>query len=361
MTRLSHDLIYEAVLDDGAFESLPDAVAEAAGARSALLHWRHRNGTAEVMAHSGYFTEAHMTEYVTRFAEHDVWMNAGVASGKTNTMLNIDRMVGDEAFTASFFYNEFIRGMNDDTFRCMGAIFDTPFGTGAIGIQRPRRQAGFESQDIADMDRFTAAFGRLMTIRGELASARTEAMAARSSFDSLELAILQLDADGRWLDGNALGEELLRRGGPLRLSRGRVHVVGDNAAFMRAVALATDRLAPEASLLNLLDEDAPLLSVTVSPLRVPGVKPRALVLIKPPFSAQPDLDRRLMQLYGLSQAEARVSISLAEGLSPADIAERRQVSEGTVRIQLKTIMGKLGCRRQTQIAAAVLSLPPLRA
>ncbi len=361
MTRLSHDLIYEAVLDDGAFESLPDALAQAAGARSALLHWRHRNGAAEVMAHSGYFTDSHMAEYVTRFAEHDVWMHAGVNSGKTNAMLNIDRMVGEEAFTASFFYNEFIRGMNDDTFRCMGAIFDTPFGTGAIGIHRPKGQAGFEDRNVSDLDRFTAAFGRLMTIRGELASARTQTMAARSSFDSLELAILQLDADGRWLDGNALGEEILRGDGPLHLSRGRVQARGDNGAFMRAVALATDRLAPEATLLNLGDEAAMSLSFTISPLRVPGVKPRAMVLIKPPFTAQADLDRRLMQLYGLSQAEARVSISLAEGLSPADIAERRQVSEGTVRIQLKTIMAKLGCRRQTQIAAAVLSLPPLRA
>ena len=360
MTRLSHDLIYEAVLDDGAFDSLPEALVEAAGARSALMHWRHRNGTAEVMAHSGYFTERHMAEYVTRYAEHDVWMNAGVASGNVNQMMGIDRLVGDDVFAASFFYNEFIRGMNDDTFRCMGAIFDTPFGTGAIGIHRPRSQAGFEAAEVGDLDRFTAAFGRLMTIRGELASARTEAMAARSSFDSLELAILQLDADGRWLDGNALGEELLRREGPLRLARGRVQVQGDNAAFTRAVALATDRSAPEATLLNLIDGDGPAVSVTVSPLRIPGVKPRALVLIKPPFTAQPDLDRRLMQLYGLSQAEARVSISLAEGLSPADIAERRQVSEGTVRIQLKTIMAKLGCRRQTQIAAAVLSLPPLR-
>ena len=67
-----------------------------------------------------------------------------------------------------------------------------------------------------------------------------------------------------------------------------------------------------------------------------------------------------MQLFGLSQAEAQISIRLAEGFSPADIAEQRRVTDGTVRVQVKTIMAKLGCRRQTQIAAAVLSLPPLR-
>ena len=355
--ELSHDLIYEAVLDDGAFEALPGALAAAAGGRSALVHWRHRSGAAEVLGHNGYFRQDQMDAYVDHYARHDLWLKVGLEQNRRNEMISLDTMMSEDAFTNSVMYNEFIRGMGDDTFRCMGAIFDTPFGMGAIGIHRGRDQSSFAAGTVSELERFTAALRRMMTIRGELASSRIHTQAARSSFDSLALAILQVDADGRLLDGNALADELLQAEGALRLVNGQVRA---DATFRKAVALATDRAAPEASLLTLQAGDGPALSVTVSPLPMPGAKARALIVIKPPFDAQPDLDRRLMQLFGLSQAEARISIGLAEGLSPADIAERRQVSEGTVRIQLKTIMAKLGCRRQTQIAAAVLSLPPLR-
>ena len=54
---LSQDLIYEAILDDEAFAELPQALASAAGGRSALLHWRHIHGGDEVLVHSRYFSD----------------------------------------------------------------------------------------------------------------------------------------------------------------------------------------------------------------------------------------------------------------------------------------------------------------
>ncbi len=358
---LSHDLIYEAILDEAAFACLPGMVAEAVGARSALFQWRHHNGDAQVLAHSGYFRDEHMAAYIAGYTGHDLWMLAGLNSGRKNQMIGFERLVTDDTFAKSIMYNEFIRSMGDDTFRCMGAIFDTPFGVGALGIHRGRSQDDFEAETIAGFNRFTADLRRMLAIRGELMAARTDKRATRSSFDSLDLAILQIDGDGRLLETNALADELLRDHGALTVSRGYLRASAkDGGALKKAIATATGREAPEATLLALADVDGQSLSVTISPLLVPGTKPRAMILIKPPIGNQRAVDKALMQLYGLSPAEAQVSISLAEGLSPADIAVRRQVSEGTVRIQLKTIMAKIGCRRQTQISAAVLSLPPLR-
>lgn len=357
--RLSHDLIYEAVLDDDAFSSLPQALAEASGARSSLMQWQHKSGDAQILAHSGYFTDDIMDQYAAHYVPHDLWLNAGLQSNLTNRMVNFDALVNDEVFLNSVIYNEFIRGIDDDTFRCMGAIFDTPFGMGAIGIHRGRRHDSFEPERIAEIEAFTTDLRRMMAIRGELIVARADKQAAQSSFDSLELAIMQVDGECRLLDGNVLADELLTSG-LFRQVRGYLRASGpEGEAVKKAVRRATDPARPEASLLA-IDDGRVNLSVTVSPLLVPGAKPRALILVKPPFGRQRDLDKHLMRLFGLSQAEAAISISLAEGLSPADIAERRQVAEGTVRVQVKTIMAKLGCRRQAQIAAAVLSLPPLR-
>ncbi len=354
---LTQDLIYEAILDDEAFAELPQALACAAGGRSALLHWRHAHGGAEVLVHSRYFTDEIMRAYAEHYSGDDLWLSAGLASGIRNQAVAMNTLVADDVFVRSVMYNEFIRPMDDDTFRCMGIIFDTPFGIGALGIQRGRHHDVFDQDAVAQINQYSTALKRMMAVRGELMAARTDRHAARSSFDSMELAIFQVDESGKVLDGNAQADELLRGGLGLRQVRGYLRAGGEDAeALKRSIARATDA-APEASLLSIGEAR---LSVTVSPLRIPGAKRRALIMVKRPFGRQRDLDRHLMQLFGLSKAEARISISLAEGLSPADIAEQRQVAEGTVRVQVKTIMAKLGCRRQTQIAAAVLSLPPLR-
>lgn len=354
---LTQDLIYEAILDDEAFAELPQALAGAAGGRSALLHWRHAHGGAEVLVHSRYFTDEIMRAYAEHYSGDDLWLSAGLASGIRNQAVAMNTLVADDVFVRSVMYNEFIRPMDDDTFRCMGIIFDTPFGIGALGIQRGRHHDVFDQDAVAQINQYSTALKRMMAVRGELMAARTDRHAARSSFDSMELAIFQVDESGKVLDGNAQADELLRGALGLRQVRGYLRAGGGDAEVLkRAIARATDS-APEASLLSIGEAR---LSVTVSPLKVPGAKRRALIMVKRPFGRQRDLDRHLMQLFGLSKAEARISISLAEGLSPADIAEQRQVAEGTVRVQVKTIMAKLGCRRQTQIAAAVLSLPPLR-
>jgi DNA-binding CsgD family transcriptional regulator/PAS domain-containing protein len=59
---------------------------------------------------------------------------------------------------------------------------------------------------------------------------------------------------------------------------------------------------------------------------------------------------------GLSAAEARLAISLLEGLSVADHADRAGVTEHTVRSQLKNIRGKLMVSRQADIVAAIARL-----
>lgn len=60
-----------------------------------------------------------------------------------------------------------------------------------------------------------------------------------------------------------------------------------------------------------------------------------------------------LQTYGLTPAEYEVTLALAQGLSPADIAAVREVSIHTVRNQMKSAMQKCGVTRQTQLVALV--------
>ena len=64
----------------------------------------------------------------------------------------------------------------------------------------------------------------------------------------------------------------------------------------------------------------------------------------------------LARKYGLTPAEATVALGIAQGHSPRQISEKRQVSVHTVRNQLKSAMSKCSVRRQTELAAVVVRL-----
>ncbi|WP_411351928.1 helix-turn-helix transcriptional regulator [Leisingera aquaemixtae] len=62
----------------------------------------------------------------------------------------------------------------------------------------------------------------------------------------------------------------------------------------------------------------------------------------------------LVSRFGLTCAEARVSLKLADGQSVKAIAEAHSVSPVTVRNQIKSAMSKAGVHRQTELALKVL-------
>jgi DNA-binding CsgD family transcriptional regulator/PAS domain-containing protein len=65
----------------------------------------------------------------------------------------------------------------------------------------------------------------------------------------------------------------------------------------------------------------------------------------------------LQQLFGLTAAEARVAVAIAEGDEVEAIARRQGVAIATVRSQLKSIYSKMGVGRQLGVAQLVRSLP----
>ena len=61
------------------------------------------------------------------------------------------------------------------------------------------------------------------------------------------------------------------------------------------------------------------------------------------------LDREIGELYGLTPAESGLAVALAKGLSLEEYSQRKGVSVGTVRIQLKSIFSKMNITRQQDL------------
>ncbi len=63
---------------------------------------------------------------------------------------------------------------------------------------------------------------------------------------------------------------------------------------------------------------------------------------------------RIAADLNLTQSEAIIALSLADGQTLEEIAARRDVSIHTVRNQVKSALSKTGCRRQAELVAEVL-------
>ena len=64
-------------------------------------------------------------------------------------------------------------------------------------------------------------------------------------------------------------------------------------------------------------------------------------------------ERRLKEVYAFTAAESRVAMALHQGLRPAEIAARLDVSVNTVRAQLNSAFVKSGAHRQAELVRRI--------
>src|SRR5579859_274624 len=102
------EAIQEALFDDEALATLPSWLARAAGARSALILWRHADGVHEVIAFNRH-TAGCMALYAWKYAPLDPWVKAARATMRRDALLSLDELVPAAVFERSRLYREFIR------------------------------------------------------------------------------------------------------------------------------------------------------------------------------------------------------------------------------------------------------------
>ena len=167
-----------------------------------------------------------------------------------------------------------------------------------------------------------------------------------------------LSVDGRVLHGNAAARRLLDRLSPARRDPLRMAVAADQARFLAALtACAFGRREGQGDRLLLRAADGGPLILHLMPsdpvLAGPGA---VLALIADPMEQQMRQDPGLLQLLGLTPAEARVAAAIGSGLPPRAAAQSLGLAESTVRSGLKVIFGKLGITRQTELVKIVMHL-----
>lgn len=353
--------IYDALVDDESLAALPQRLAAAYGARSSLIHWVYADGTADIIAHSRYFSDEQLATYAVQFAAEDPWIEASARAQTANIAMDLEELVPVASFTRTSFYNDYVREMGDDTCRCMGLRIENSFGSGFVALQRGRSEPGFDPENVSALQGSAPHLRRMLSLRGRLCTLQRQQAGTAAMLDALGQAAILVTSKGAIIHLNAAAAELLNSSAGLVDTGGVLCAASPSVdgRLKNAIARASAPAEMAATALNIPRRRGGQLALSLTPILLEGRR-HVLILARDDGWKDASLETRLRDLYRLSATEARLAVMLANGADLATIAEERGVALGTIRVQVKAIMAKLDCGRQASIVSLVKNLPPLR-
>jgi DNA-binding CsgD family transcriptional regulator len=354
--------IYAAGLDPSLWQAAMDAVSAAApGVRSYMLHANTAAGAPQRSLVSGYYP-AFLQSWDAYYGHINAW-TAGFVSGPVGQPRYRAWMCDDATLTRTEFYADWVRPQ------------DELIGGGGIVLKRTATQLTLFGGNMPARirDRMDDQWQRDLALFGPAIRFALDANAAMLSL-SLDLVLAQrgvtvpgspevvlLDQGGRILFANPVAEALILSGRVLRVGpTGRVSVgdPGVDAVLHHMLGpggdpVAIRRLPGFAGVLRLFrlsEQNAATLRLPPLP---PGRRAAVVAVISAADAPPTGLVERLAQDLGLTTAEARIALGLADGQTLSEIAEARRVSVHTLRNQVKSALSTTGARRQADLVALV--------
>jgi len=353
------DQIYDSFADDAAYARLPEALAKATGARSAIVLEFDPGLRPYKFVRYGICDDQHARFLSQGLAEHDVWTQAIARTGRYDEAVLCEDFIDADSFRRTTFYNELYRPFGDDTARCMGVVMRRPDGFMSVGLHRAYGQPRFEARDAAVLSSLLPHLQRLSAVRARLGRSESGTAMLGAALEEISGGLLITDDLGRLRHANGRALDLLDARNGLALSSGRVLPTDPQLAerFARALQTAASRTGACGDAIRLQRQGQIPVRLLIAPLV--GDSRNALILIDAPEEGDGDIARDLASLYGLSASEAELAVLLHDGLTPSEAAEARGVRLSTIRSQILSILHKTEARGLGDLLRILGGLPRL--
>jgi PAS domain-containing protein len=363
--------LYDAAAEPERWPAALTAAADLLGAVGAQFFlWDKRQNTTP-FAIVGRLPEEGNEAYLRYYSAFDTRRQAleRVPVGKVATY---DLEFDQGRFRRSEFFNDFLAPYGVP-YVAGSRVLHTAGQSAVIAVLRNFRQGPFGNGQIATLERLLPHLQRAARLHLRMHEMRLQSQTVEAALDRLPFGVVIADATGRALSVNRAAAEMAAANDGLLLRDGRLATArtGETAALARHVAEAVQTAGCRnghgggALLVPRPSGRRPfaLLIAPLSPevaLGTPHRTPAALILITDLDSRPELLGRRLVDLFGLTPAEACLAVALAGGKRLEDVAEERGVRMSTLRTQLRAILDKTGTRRQPDLMRLIVGLPAVR-
>ena len=288
------------------------------------------------------------------------YVGAGMAAPVLKVLADDDFMSAED-YRRNAWYREFLMAW-DVPHICLATLErqkdDMLVG---LAVVRSRRDGHITPQQRAV---FTAIAPHVRAaVRTQMALENQGGRLLSAAFEGLSMAAFVCDRQGRVQAMTPAAEALVSEGRLLKLRLGCLYAGSVDAG--KALSDAIDAAAFGIVLpgkpcvfsvvLSAASADMP---VVLDIIRLPDMahelmfNPRVLIVARTHGATNRERMAAIArQAYGLTEAETDVATRIAAGETPDEIAQARASTIGTVRAQIKTVMAKLGVRRQVELVA----------
>jgi len=278
---------------------------------------------------------------------------------KNSPIFSIVDLLGRDNWINSEFHNDFLKNY-DMSLPLVGYLDEAGDRTAYFVVHRPEAGKEYSQDEINLLFTLRPHLSRGQRIYREMEELRAKAGLLADALDTHGAASFMLDAAGRVLSVNKAAGEILT-GGQLTVCEGRLMArhPQDDAALQGALRPPQHGIAPAEIMLR-ATAHTPALRLSITPVNggsiplffdVTRTARTAFLVTATPLGPTAE---NLITAYGLTRAEAEVSLLLLQGAKAAQIAAARETSIGTVNTQLKNIYAKLGVTGHVELLVKLM-------
>lgn len=349
--------IYETALDPDPWNDVLCKIADFCGGANSALVYDYRQ-----CGFSGVVTPRADPTIVSEYRQHWWSLNPII---DTRTRVGVVRSLDDcgrEAYFASAFHNEYWRRTGLGAERLAANVINDGRSHCCLILQASVRHDEFASEVRRRFEQLVPHVARSIEIGTRLRKLDFDFWVESHAGKASRMAAFGVGADGGLIFANRTGEQMLQAGMPFTVREGRLCLA--NPRRQAALEYTVRRsLAGSAGTMAHLETTnasgyARTYKVCIAPctgnvpaIPVPGV--RVLVLVDEEVDEAAVRIQNLRLAFGLTRAEARLTLEMLACDGRAAAAKRCGISANTARTHLSRIFDKVGVNRQAQLVMVV--------
>ena len=312
--------------------------------------------------------------WASRYIDQDVWAERMQARGlwRAGTAIRDQEILPWQEFLRSPFYQEFLSTIGIGRL-CSGIVFEGSPGlpATALSIFRDVHEPAFDEADTQWMKLLVAHVSRGLGLMQLLDTARLQNASLLASFDRLNFGVALLNGGMRVRHLNRAAQEVVHRCDGIFIDANRQlesnPASGVSQSLSRWLTKYSDTPVTEQG--HFLEgcrversQGKRHYTIRCAPLLAAGSwtahdeQVRYVVFIIDPSALQLPSAARLVDLFGLTPAQAKIALEFASGGSYKEVARRLRMSVETVRSHVKEIYPKTRVKRQADMVRLILSL-----
>ena len=355
--------IYDAAFESGYWPGLLCDIADLCGAGNAALVVSDprinystvitpRADPGLISAYGEYWWQHDPTSAAT----------AHVAAGHLTTLAN----TGRERFFRSKFYNEFWRfsGFGAERIATNLLVDGGAFASCVLHTSNARDEVGNDTHAL--FKPFVPHLIRAVEVNRKLHHLELKDSIANIRRAPSHAGTIMVDAGMRLVYADAAAEEMFRSGSMVSNDHGIIGLRDSkaNASLHEAVTACAQigfKRPAGGRLQTRVDAHRAPLVIEVLPYRMKAdslctSSPVAMLLVTDPDQVRTANIERLCEHFGLTRAEAALSLEIMKGDGRAAAAERCGISINTARTHLTRVFDKTGVNRQAELIRVLLSV-----